>query len=72
MIMGIIGALGGWCMFGIPCFIAVFLGHAALPETKTGERGGHGMAIAGLVLGYPFAILWAVLAFAGVGGQLFK
>jgi hypothetical protein len=56
-VFGIIGVLGGWRMFGVPCLIAVVTGHAALKETRTGQRGGHGMAVAGLILGYPFA-LW--------------
>lgn len=67
MVLGIIGLLVGWCSFGIPSIIAVFLGHAALKETKTGVRGGHGMAIAGLILGYilalpmlVFTIVWIV------------
>ena len=67
MILGIVGVLGGWCVFGLPSFIAVFLGHVALKETATGQRGGHGMAIAGLILGYPFAILWAI---AGISGAI--
>lgn len=52
MVMGLIGVLGGWCFFGLPCAVAVLLGHMALRETKTGERGGHGQAVAGLILGY--------------------
>lgn len=68
MIMGIIGALGGWCMFGIPCFIAVMLGHMAMKETSTGQRGGHGMAVTALVLGYPFAVLWALAGVPGIIG----
>jgi len=31
-VFGIIGVLGGWCMFGVPCLIAVITGHAALKE----------------------------------------
>lgn len=72
MIMGVIGVLGGWCMFGLPCFIAVLLGHAAMKETKTGARGGHGMAVAGLILGYPFAVMWAILGITGIGGAIFS
>jgi hypothetical protein len=60
MVLGIIGLLVGWCSFGLPSFIAVFLGHAALKETKTGIRGGHGMAVAGLILGYIVAVPAAV------------
>lgn len=72
LVFGIIGVLGGWCMFGIPCVIAVLTGHLALKETKTGQRGGHGMAIAGLIMGYPFAIFWIAWAVIGGGGALFN
>ena len=63
LVMGIIGLLGGWCAFGIPCILAVILGHMATPATRSGERGGHGMAVAGLVLGYLFVIPAIVLTF---------
>jgi Domain of unknown function (DUF4190) len=66
MITGIVGVLGGWCVFGLPCFLAVLLGHFALRETASGARGGHGMAVTALVLGYPFAVLWAVLGVMGL------
>lgn len=65
MILGIIGILGGWCMAGIPCIAAVILGHMALPATRDGTVGGHGMAIAGLVMGYLFVI--PAIIFFGLG-----
>jgi hypothetical protein len=71
LVFGIIGVLGGWCMFGVPCLIAVVTGHAALKETRTGQRGGHGMAVAGLILGYPFAVLWILVAILGGSGAVF-
>jgi len=40
------------CPTFLPSFAAVILGHMALNETRTGARGGHGQAIAGLILGY--------------------
>lgn len=71
MIAGIFGALGGFCLLGVPCIIAVFLGHVALHETKDGEKGGRGMAYAGLILGYLFvAPAVAVLIMALTGTAL--
>lgn len=74
MIAGIFGVLGGWCMFGIPCFAAILLGHAAVRETKSGERGGHGMAIAGLIMGYllgvPIALFGVMMGLAGFAEAL--
>lgn len=73
MVLGIIGLLVGWCTFGLPSFIAVFLGHAALKETRTGVRGGHGMAIAGLILGYivavPAAVVTVIFIIGAAGGN---
>jgi hypothetical protein len=71
LVFGIIGVLGGWCMFGVPCLIAVATGHAALKETRTGQRADHGMAVAGLILSYPFAMLWILVAIPGGGSALF-
>jgi hypothetical protein len=52
MIAGIISILGGACLVGIPPLIAVLLGHAAMKETKNGQKPGHGQAVAGLIMGY--------------------
>ncbi|WP_130335515.1 DUF4190 domain-containing protein [Micromonospora kangleipakensis] len=48
--------------------MAVILGHIALRETRDGARSGHGMAVAGLVLGYVFVapmIAFTVMVFFG-------
>jgi hypothetical protein len=52
MVLAIIGLLSGCCTFGIPSVLAIILGHVALSETRSGARSGHGMAVAGLVMGY--------------------
>ncbi|MGV9766468.1 DUF4190 domain-containing protein [Micromonospora tulbaghiae] len=68
LVLGILGVLGGWCLFGLPCVLAVILGHLALRETRDGTRSGHGMAVAGLVLGYVFVgpmILFTLMVFFG-------
>lgn len=71
LVFGIIGALGGWCMFAIPCFIAVVCGHAALRETNGGVKSGRGMAQAGLILGYLFVgPILAVVFMGGFGAVL--
>lgn len=56
LIAGLIGVLGGWCLFGLPCVAAVVLGHMAAGATRTGARSGHGMTVAGLILGYVFVV----------------
>lgn len=68
LVVGILGALGGWCLLGIPCIVAVLAGHFALGETRDGTMGGRGMAVAGLILGYVFGVPWALLGFFGILG----
>jgi hypothetical protein len=70
MVLGILGALGGWCMLGIPCAVAILLGHLGLSATRDGARGGRGMAVAGLVLGYVFVVPWAILFFTAFAGTI--
>ena len=71
LVFGIIGALGGFCAFGIPCIIAVLAGHQALHDTiPKGSKTGRGMAIAGLILGYLFVIPAAILLITGGIGSL--
>lgn len=43
LVLGILGVLSGWCLFGLPCVLAVILGHLALGETRDGKRSGHGI-----------------------------
>jgi hypothetical protein len=52
LVLGLIGILVGYCLFGIPCVLAVIFGHIGLVQTRGGEKSGRGMAVAGLVLGY--------------------
>ncbi|MFD0783438.1 DUF4190 domain-containing protein, partial [Micromonospora azadirachtae] len=68
MVFGILGVLGGWCLFGLPCILAVVLGHVGLHETRQGTKSGRGMAVAGLVLGYVFVapmIAFTIMVFFG-------
>jgi hypothetical protein len=72
MVLGIIGLLAGCCTFGIFSILAVIFGHVAMGETKRGENSGHGMAVAGLVMGYVVAgpailmSIWVVVM-GGIG-----
>lgn len=63
MVLSILGLVAGCCSFGVFSIIAVILGHFALRETRDGSIKGHGMAIAGLVMGYVFVVPMALLSF---------
>jgi len=71
LVFGILGMLGGFCLFGIPCIAAVICGHAGLIDTKNGAKGGRGLAVAGLILGYLFvAPAIAIVVMGGIGSML--
>jgi hypothetical protein len=71
LVFGIIGALGGFCLFGIPCILAFILGMFGLAATKDGTRGGRGQAVAGLILGGLFVIpAVLVIVFGGIGAVI--
>lgn len=71
LVFGILGVAGGFCFFGIPCIVAVICGHAGLIDTKNGAKGGHGMAVAGLILGYLFIAPAIILLVTGGIGSVF-
>ncbi len=75
MVLGIVGLLA-FCLV-LPSILAVVLGHFAMAETKTGERGGHGQAVAGLIMGYivtvpmvAYLVLSLIGIVAGAGSSL--
>jgi hypothetical protein len=76
LVLGIIGLLGGWCAFGIPCLLAVILGHIGYHETSRGLKSGKGLAVAGLVMGYlcvvPGVLLTLWVFGAGAYGASFS
>ncbi|MEV4223794.1 DUF4190 domain-containing protein [Nonomuraea sp. NPDC049725] len=68
LVFGIIGLIGCGCLFGIPSIVAIVLGHAATGKTRPGLRGGHGLAVAGLILGYvvlvPAIVVSGIMVYA--------
>lgn len=70
LVLGCVGVLAGWCLMGVPCVIAVALGHVALAQTKDDRMSGRGMAVAGLVLGYVSLIPAIILIFWVAAGGM--
>jgi Domain of unknown function (DUF4190) len=73
LVLGIVGLVLWWLTFGVAALLAVVFGHVGLSQTRRGDRGGRGMAVAGLSMGYVglaaalvFVIVLAVAA-AGSG-----
>jgi hypothetical protein len=63
MVLGIVGIVFIWVPFLglIAGVLAVILGAVALNGVKSGQAGGGGMAITGLVLGIVDSALWLLL-----------
>jgi hypothetical protein len=72
LVLGIVGALCGWCLLGIPCLLAVIFGHLAIPATRPGRQAGRGAAVAGLVLGYLMIVPAVILTITGAAGSLIQ
>lgn len=52
LVFAILGMITACCTFGVFSAAAVMCGHVALGETRSGQRSGRGMAVAGLIMGY--------------------
>lgn len=70
--LGIFGLLGAWCLFGLPCLLAIICGHIGYAETKNGRRSGREAAFWGLFLGYlvlvPALILGTIFVLSSLSG----
>jgi hypothetical protein len=54
--------LGILWLWGVGSLLAVIFGHLAMSETRDGRKGGQGLAVAGLVLGWiGVAVLFLVI-----------
>lgn len=64
-------AVGGLvtAILGIP-FVSIALSLMAFKETKTGVKGGHGIAVAGAIIGGMVTVVWGLLIFIVVVAQL--
>lgn len=64
-------SLIGLVTLGLGSIPGIILGYLALPETRSGRRGGHGLAIAGLIIGWIQAGCWLLFWFlAGLGSAV--
>jgi hypothetical protein len=52
LVLGIVGIVFSWFLFGIPSILAVIFGHVGVSRANKGTGGGKGMAVAGLITGY--------------------
>ena len=57
----LICALVGILFCGLTSILAVIFGHISLGQIKRTGEGGHGMAVAGLIIGYLITLGWLVI-----------
>ncbi|GII56117.1 hypothetical protein Pth03_45060 [Planotetraspora thailandica] len=68
-IASLILGLTGFITCGFTSILAVVFGHVALGQIRRDRTDGHGMAIAGVILGWLLTGIWIlywILMFAGV------
>lgn len=63
-VLSLVLSCAGFVTCGITSIVGVVFGHIAMGRIKRGEEEGHGMAVAGLIVGYLVIAGWlAYLAF---------
>jgi hypothetical protein len=62
LIFAIFGVVGGCLICGLPSIIAIITGHIGVARTRQGALKGHGMALAGLIMGYVSIVPTVVIA----------
>ncbi len=69
LVFGILGVLGGWCVFGIPCLLAVVFGHIGpgWPRRRAGGKGARPSRSPDWILGYLFVLPAVVITFIFFG-----
>jgi hypothetical protein len=71
-VASLVCSLVGLITFGLGAIPGVICGHMALPETRSGSRGGHGLAVAGLIIGWiqcgGWALFWMITIVGAVVG----
>jgi hypothetical protein len=74
-ILALVLSLVGFATCGVTAIVGVIFGHIAMGKIKRGEEEGHGMALAGIIIGYvvivgylAVAALYILAIFAAVNG----
>ncbi|MDX8054641.1 DUF4190 domain-containing protein [Lentzea sp. BCCO 10_0798] len=74
-ILALVLSLVGFATCGATAIVGVIFGHIAMGKIKRGEEEGHGMALAGIIVGYVvivgyllFVAIYVFAIFAAVNG----
>lgn len=61
-ILALVLSCVGFVTCGVTSIVGVVFGHIAMGKIKRGEEDGHGLAVAGLVVGYLVIVGWLAYA----------
>lgn len=61
-ILALVLSLVGFATCGVTAIVGVIFGHIAMGRIKRGEEEGHGMALAGVIIGYVVIAGWLLYA----------
>ncbi|HEX7302420.1 DUF4190 domain-containing protein [Lentzea sp.] len=61
-ILALVLSCVGFVTCGVTSIVGVIFGHIAMAKIKRGEEDGHGMAVAGLIVGYVVIAGWLAYA----------
>ncbi|MCX2952126.1 DUF4190 domain-containing protein [Lentzea sp. NEAU-D7] len=74
-ILALVLSLVGFATCGVTSIVGVIFGHIAMGKIKRGEEEGHGLALAGIIIGYVvivgyllFVAFYVFAIFAAVNG----
>lgn len=59
-ILALVLSCVGFVTCGVTAIVGVIFGHIAMGKIKRGEEEGHGMAVAGLIVGYVVIAGWVL------------
>jgi putative exporter of polyketide antibiotics len=67
-ILSLVLSLVGFATCGVTSIVGIIFGHIAMKKIKRGEEEGHGLALAGIIIGYVATIGYAlfVLFYLGI------
>jgi hypothetical protein len=57
-ILALVLSIVGFATCGVTAIVGVIFGHIAMGRIKRGEEDGHGMALAGIIIGYVVIAGW--------------
>ncbi len=71
-VISMVASLAGLVVFLLGPIAGVITGHIANGQIKQTGEGGHGLALAGVILGIVFSLFWVVYFVVIIGALIFS